>query len=84
MHQGSELTTMSFDETLTRLYTAGTDGYINIWDFNGHCYHSLEVNEGQGCEVTQIMPIKRRIIALGSRKYIRNHTFILLIIFFSE
>ncbi len=68
LHGPSELTNLTFDESNTRIFTAGADGSVKIWDFNGHCYHTLECNEGQNCEITQVLPIKRRILAMGWKK----------------
>ena len=42
--------------------------HLQIWDLNGHCYNSLEVNQGFNCEISHILPIKRRILAFGWRK----------------
>lgn len=33
LHETSELTTMEFDETNTRIYTASTDGTIKVSKF---------------------------------------------------
>lgn len=68
LHGLSEVTCMEFDETNTKFYTASTDGIIKIWDFNGHCYHTLDANDGQSCEITQMLTLKRRIIAVGWKK----------------
>ena len=43
---------------------------FKIWDFNGHCYHILEANEGQNCEISQLLCLKRRIIAVGWKKFL--------------
>ncbi|XP_064818777.1 WD repeat-containing protein 49-like [Oncorhynchus masou masou] len=40
-HGDAEISTMALDGTQTRLFTAGTDGVVKIWDFNGHCHHRL-------------------------------------------
>ena len=59
---------MEFDESNTKILTGGTDGTIKMWDFNGHCYHTLDVGNGTSCEITQILAIKRRIVSVGSSK----------------
>ena len=40
-----ELTALEFDDLGTRFYTGSSDGLVRVWDFNGHCYHTLEANE---------------------------------------
>ena len=68
LHGNAEVTCMEFDETNTKFLTGGTDGTIKIWDFNGHCYRTLDANNGGSCEITQILGIKRRIITVGWSK----------------
>jgi WD40 repeat protein len=68
LHAGAELTAFEFDEMGTRFYTGASDGLVKVWDFNGHCYHTLEANEGANCEIAQILAIKRRILAMGWKK----------------
>ncbi|CAF0765559.1 unnamed protein product [Brachionus calyciflorus] len=70
LHGAHELITMSFDESNTRIMTAASDGLIKIWDLNGHCYHTLEANNGQNCEIGQVLSLKRRIISVGWKKSI--------------
>lgn len=70
LHDNYEVITMDFDETKTRILTAASDGLIKIWDLNGNCYHKLEANNGQNCEVGQILSLKRRIVAVGWKKVI--------------
>ena len=41
-----------------------------IWDFNGYCLNTLITNEGQNCEISGILGLKRRIIAVGWQKHI--------------
>ncbi|XP_066936412.1 cilia- and flagella-associated protein 337-like [Clytia hemisphaerica] len=64
-HGEAELTTVCLDHTQTRILTAGTDGVIKIWDINGNCHHILVVEKGNPCEITQIVYLKRMILAIG-------------------
>ena len=64
-HGEAEITTVCLDHTRTRILTAGTDGLIKIWDINGNCHHVLVVEKGNPCEITQILYLKRMIIAIG-------------------
>lgn len=64
-HGEAELTTVCLDHSQTRILTAGTDGVIKIWDINGNCHHVLVVEKGNPCEITQILYLKRMIIAIG-------------------
>ena len=72
--------TYCFSELNTKFYTGGTDGNIKIWDFNGHCYYTLDASNGGSCEITQILGIKRRIITVGWSKYTSNSSFRLLLL----
>ena len=64
-HGEAEITTVCLDHTQTRILTAGTDGAIKVWDINGNCYHVLVVEDGNPCEITQILYLKRMIVAIG-------------------
>jgi len=65
----AELTCITQDISQTRLYTGATDGNIKIWDFNGHCYNTLIVADGNPADISQIVNLKRCILAFGfSRK----------------
>jgi WD40 repeat protein len=68
LHGNAGVTCMEFDETNTKILTAGTDGTIKMWDFNGHCYHTLDSNNGEISDITQILAIKRRIISVGASR----------------
>lgn len=67
-HGGAEITTVCLDHSQTRILTAGTDGNIKIWDINGNCHHVLIVQEGNPCEISQILYLKRTILAVGWSK----------------
>jgi len=64
-HGDAEITTVCLDHTKTRILTAGTDGVIKIWDINGNCHHVLIVEKGNPCEISQILYLKRMILAIG-------------------
>ncbi|XP_032888124.1 WD repeat-containing protein 49 [Amblyraja radiata] len=64
-HGNSEITTMTLNDTETRLFTASVDGTVKIWDFNGHCHHKLNAGMDQAAEISQILILKRSILILG-------------------
>ncbi|GFN83300.1 WD repeat-containing protein 49 [Plakobranchus ocellatus] len=77
-HGHSEVTCLAQDHTQTRLFTGSTDGTVKVWDFNGHCYHTLECSGGQPADVGQILVMKRSVVVVGWAKYIavfRNSAF---------
>ncbi len=67
---GTELSCMEFDDHFTKIYTAGNDGNVSIWDFNGFCVNNLVTSEGQNSEISQVLLLKRRVIAVGWKKSI--------------
>ncbi|XP_064645218.1 WD repeat-containing protein 49-like isoform X2 [Lineus longissimus] len=77
-HGNAEVTTLAQDSTETRLFTGSVDGTVKIWDFNGHCYHTLDCGDGNPADIGQIMPLKRSVIVIGWTRYItlfRNNMF---------
>ncbi|XP_026882608.2 WD repeat-containing protein 49 isoform X2 [Electrophorus electricus] len=64
-HGDAEITTMALDETQTRLFTAGTDGAVKVWDFNGHCHHRLNAGRGVAVEISQILVLRRTVLVFG-------------------
>ncbi|KAJ8410758.1 hypothetical protein AAFF_G00187150 [Aldrovandia affinis] len=64
-HGNAEISAMALDATLTRLFTGGTDGFVKVWDFNGHCHHKLNAGRGQSVEISQILVLKRTVLVLG-------------------
>ncbi|KAF7699228.1 hypothetical protein HF521_003970 [Silurus meridionalis] len=64
-HDDAEITTMALDATQTRLFTAGTDGAVKVWDFNGHCHHRLNSCRDLAVEISQILVLKRTVLVLG-------------------
>uniref|UniRef100_A0A3Q3F0E0 WD repeat domain 49 n=1 Tax=Labrus bergylta TaxID=56723 RepID=A0A3Q3F0E0_9LABR len=64
-HGNSEISTMALDGTQTRLFTAGTDGEVKVWDFNGRCLHRMNAGQGRAVEISQILLLKRSILVMG-------------------
>ncbi|XP_041919110.1 WD repeat-containing protein 49-like isoform X1 [Alosa sapidissima] len=69
-HGDAEISTMALDGTQTRLFTAGTDGLVKIWDFNGHCHHRLNAGRDQAAEISQVLVLKRTVLVLGWERII--------------
>ncbi|KAL0973459.1 hypothetical protein UPYG_G00203920 [Umbra pygmaea] len=77
-HGDCEITTMALDGTQTRLFTAGTDGIVKIWDFNGHCHHRLNAGRDQAVGISQILVLKRTVLVMGWERMLtvfRLHSF---------
>ncbi|KAJ7995352.1 hypothetical protein DPEC_G00243670 [Dallia pectoralis] len=77
-HGDSEISAMALDGTQTRLFTAGTDGAVKIWDFNGHCHHRLNAGRDQAVEISQILVLKRTVLVMGWERMLtvfRLHSF---------
>ncbi|XP_041661999.1 WD repeat-containing protein 49-like [Cheilinus undulatus] len=64
-HGDSEISTMALDGTQTRLFTAGTDGEVKVWDFNGRCLHRMSAGLGLAVRISQIVLLKRSILVMG-------------------
>ncbi|KAM4628419.1 cilia- and flagella-associated protein 337-like [Polymixia lowei] len=64
-HGNAEISTMALDSTQTRLFTAGTDGEVKVWDFNGHCHHRLNPGRGRSVDISQLLLLKRSILVMG-------------------
>ncbi|XP_053355952.1 WD repeat-containing protein 49-like [Clarias gariepinus] len=64
-HGNAEITTMALDATQTRLFTAGMDGAVKVWDFNGHCHHRLNACRDLPVEIFEILVLKRTVLVLG-------------------
>ncbi|XP_051252810.1 WD repeat-containing protein 49-like isoform X1 [Dicentrarchus labrax] len=77
-HGNAEISTMALDGTQTRLFTAGTDGEVKVWDFNGRCLHRMNAGLGRAVEISQVLLLKRSILAMGWERMLtvfRLHSF---------
>ncbi|XP_044525477.1 WD repeat-containing protein 49 [Gracilinanus agilis] len=64
-HGNAEISTMALDPSEKRLLTGSPDGAIKIWDFNGHCHHTLNVGQDRAVDISQILVLKKTIIVVG-------------------
>ncbi|XP_073929950.1 cilia- and flagella-associated protein 337 isoform X2 [Castor canadensis] len=64
-HGNAEISTMALDANEMRLLTGSTDGTVKIWDFNGHCHHTLNVGQDGAVDISQILVLKKTILVLG-------------------
>ncbi|XP_056297367.1 WD repeat-containing protein 49-like isoform X3 [Pseudoliparis swirei] len=64
-HGNNEISTMALDGTQTRLFTAGLDGEIKVWDFDGRCLHRMNAGLGRAVEISQVLVLKRSILVMG-------------------
>ncbi|XP_063060638.1 WD repeat-containing protein 49-like [Engraulis encrasicolus] len=69
-HGDAEISTMALDATQTRLFTAGTDGLVKVWDFNGHCHHRLNAGGDRAADITQVLVLKRTVLVVGWERII--------------
>ncbi|XP_029302296.1 WD repeat-containing protein 49-like [Cottoperca gobio] len=77
-HGNAEISTMALDGTQTRLFTAGTDGEVKVWDFNGRCLHRMNAGLGRSVGISQILLLKRSILVMGWQRMFtvfRLHSF---------
>ncbi|XP_030600579.1 WD repeat-containing protein 49 [Archocentrus centrarchus] len=77
-HGNAEISTMALDVTQTRLFTAGADGEVKVWDFNGRCLHSMNAGLGRAVRVSQVLLLKRSILVMGWERKLtvfRLHSF---------
>ncbi|XP_058490511.1 WD repeat-containing protein 49-like [Solea solea] len=77
-HGNAEISTMALDGTKTRLFTAGTDGEVKVWDFNGRCLHRMNAGLGRAVEISQVLLLKRSILVMGWERMLtifRLHSF---------
>ncbi|XP_043853024.1 WD repeat-containing protein 49 [Dromiciops gliroides] len=64
-HGNAEISTMALDPSEKRLLTGSPDGGIKIWDFNGHCHHTLNVGQDRAVDISQILVFKKTILVVG-------------------
>ncbi|XP_023258746.1 WD repeat-containing protein 49 [Seriola lalandi dorsalis] len=77
-HGNAEISTMVLDGTQTRLFTAGTDGEVKVWDFNGRCLHRMNAGLGRAVDISQVLLLKRSILVMGWERMVtvfRLHSF---------
>ncbi|XP_042342868.1 WD repeat-containing protein 49-like [Plectropomus leopardus] len=77
-HGNAEISAMALDGTQTRLFTAGADGEVKVWDFNGHCLHRMNAGLGRAVEISQVLLLKRSILVMGWERMLtvfRLHSF---------
>ncbi|CAJ1065730.1 WD repeat-containing protein 49-like isoform X1 [Xyrichtys novacula] len=77
-HGNSEISTMAQDGTQTRLFTAGTDGEVKVWDFKGRCLHRMNAGLGRAVRISQILLLQRSILVMGWERMLtvfRLHSF---------
>ncbi|XP_054455537.1 WD repeat-containing protein 49-like [Anoplopoma fimbria] len=77
-HGNNEISTMALDGTQTRLFTAGVDGEVKVWDFNGRCLHRMNAGLGRPVEISQVLLLKRSILVMGWERMLtvfRLHSF---------
>ncbi|XP_068441993.1 cilia- and flagella-associated protein 337-like [Clinocottus analis] len=64
-HGNNEISAMALDGTQTRLFTAGLDGEVKVWDFNGRCLHRMNAGLGRAVEISQVLLLKRSVLVMG-------------------
>ncbi|XP_004424832.2 PREDICTED: WD repeat-containing protein 49 [Ceratotherium simum simum] len=64
-HGNAEISTLALDANETRLLTGSTDGTVKVWDFNGHCHHTLNVGQEGAVDISQILVLKKTILVIG-------------------
>ncbi|XP_077579011.1 cilia- and flagella-associated protein 337-like [Stigmatopora nigra] len=77
-HGDAEISTMALNGTQHRLFTAGTDGEVKVWDFNGHCLHRMSVALGKAAAISHILPLKTGLLVMGWERMLtvfRRHSF---------
>ncbi|XP_008283747.1 WD repeat-containing protein 49 [Stegastes partitus] len=77
-HGNAEISTIALDGTQTRLFTAGTDGEVKVWDFNGRCLHRMNAGLGRAVDISQVLLLKRSILVMGWERMLtvfRLHSF---------
>ncbi|XP_010785611.1 WD repeat-containing protein 49-like [Notothenia coriiceps] len=64
-HGNAEISTMALDGTQTRLFTAGADGEVKVWDFNGRCLHRMNAGLGRSVDISQVLLLRRSVLVMG-------------------
>ncbi|XP_072315674.1 cilia- and flagella-associated protein 337-like [Eucyclogobius newberryi] len=77
-HGNAPITTMALDGTQTRLFTAGADGEVKVWDLNGCCLHRMNAGQGRHVHINQVLPLRRSVLVVGWQRMpsvFRLHSF---------
>ncbi|XP_061684390.1 WD repeat-containing protein on Y chromosome-like [Syngnathoides biaculeatus] len=77
-HGNVEISTMALDATQTRLFTAGADGEVKVWDFNGRCLHRMSVALGRAAAISQVLLLRMSLLVMGWERRLtvfRRHSF---------
>ncbi|XP_056138831.1 WD repeat-containing protein 49-like [Lampris incognitus] len=64
-HGDSAISAMSLDGMQTKLFTAGSDGEVKVWDFSGHCHYRLKAGQGHDVTISQLLLLRRSILVMG-------------------
>ncbi|XP_077396639.1 cilia- and flagella-associated protein 337-like isoform X2 [Festucalex cinctus] len=77
-HGNAEISTMALDVTQTRLFTAGSDGEVKVWDFNGRCLHRMNVALGKAVAISHMLLLRTGLLVMGWQRMLtvfRRHSF---------
>ncbi|XP_019720499.1 WD repeat-containing protein 49 isoform X2 [Hippocampus comes] len=77
-HGNAEISTMALDGTQTRLFTAGNDGEVKVWDFNGRCLHRMNVALGKAAAISHMLLLRTSLLVMGWQRMLtvfRRHSF---------
>ncbi|KAM9811354.1 cilia- and flagella-associated protein 337-like isoform 1-T2 [Syngnathus typhle] len=77
-HGNADISTMALDGTQTRLFTAGSDGEVKVWDFNGRCLHRMNVALGKSAAISQMLRLRTSLLVMGWERMLtvfRRHSF---------
>ncbi|XP_077981287.1 cilia- and flagella-associated protein 337-like isoform X2 [Glandiceps talaboti] len=69
-HGNAEITALALDQNESRLFTGSTDGTLKVWDFNGHCHHTLNVGRGSPADISTILVLKRILLVMGWDRFL--------------
>ncbi|KAM9801345.1 cilia- and flagella-associated protein 337-like [Neosynchiropus ocellatus] len=64
-HGNASISAMTLDHTQTRLFTAGSNGEVKLWNFRGHCLCRVNAASGRVSEISQILLLKRSVLVMG-------------------
>ncbi|XP_024863357.1 WD repeat-containing protein 49 [Kryptolebias marmoratus] len=67
-HGNAAISTMGLDGTQTRLFTAGADRTVKVWDFSGRCLHRMNPALGRTGSISQVLLLRRTILVMGWKR----------------